>query len=900
MRASLTHLVPFVVLFPLVALLAFPAFGQETTGRLEGRVLDAAGQPVAYANIMVTGPALQGTRGTLTSSQGRFVMVVLPVGEYTVSVSHVSYQERKFEAVRVRLGQTTTLGDVKLEERIYTTEEIVVEAKAPLLDPASTYIGANLEAKDFEALPIERDYRSVVTLVSQVNASSYGDPANFAGSTGSENRYFIDGVDVTDPVYGTFGMSLPYNFVRETEVRTGGYQAEYRSSMGGTVNAVTYSGGNEVTGQVFGFFTNSGLKAEPRLSFKDMEEQDYSNYDVGFGVGGPIRKDHLWYYVAYNPTFRRRDVDVTGQGMQENRTTTHTFAGKLTWRANQKNSFAFSALGDPIDQQAVSVPVPWAVGDVSPTAATLDPILTDVRNGGVNLVLQGQHFLRDDLILETSLSWAGRMDRILPATEGVQGEVLFYDYESGTISGAPLARYDNRTTTWVGGAKATWLTGDHEIKAGAEYKDTHWDIDQVSSFLIRFSDSDFQSWVFSSKGTVGTRVPSVFLQDAWRLTDRLRVNAGVRWAGEYIISSEGKVAQTILDEWQPRVGLAYELGSSRRHKLSATAGRFYQELPALPLVQYYNASGLWAYYYYDQDPRLSPAARDSIYAPNRIQDEINDLEGQCIDEFTLGYERLLGARAKLGLRVIYRTLRQGLEDGADPVSGEFQFNNPGRGLLAAFPAPERDYTALEVTWEQKNRDRWALRGSYVFSRTYGNYPGPYNSDWPTPNAWPNINASYDVIEMLTNGEGLLPNDRTHVFKLSGHYQLTRDLSLGGSGVWLSGTPISEFGTLPDYPANIFLSKRGTAGRTPSIWDLNLRLAYLVPVAPGKRWRPKLTVDLLHVASQRMAVAVAQYHYLRAEELPSGEIQQVDPNPNYLKPTAYQPPMEVRVGVEMQF
>jgi hypothetical protein len=899
MRALLRPLVPVVFLISLLTLLVFPAFAQETTGRLEGRVLDPQGQPVVDVGVEVSGPSLQGLRAVLSNRQGLFVVLALPVGNYTVKVSHVSFKPQTFEEVRVKLGQTTSLGDVQLHEQAYVLPTMVVKAPPVFLDPASTSVGADLATKDYAALPIERDYRSVVTLVSQVNASFHGDPANFAGSTGSENRYFIDGVDVTDPVYGTYGMALPYNFVREVEVRTGGYAAEYRSSMGGTLNAVTYSGGNEVSGQVFGFFTNGGLKAEPRLSFQDMPEQDYSNYDVGFGVGGPIRKDHLWYYAAYNPTLRRRDVDVPGQGMQEDRTTTHSFAGKLTWRANQKNSFAFSALGDPIDQQAVSVPVPWAVGDVSPIAATLDPILTDVRNGGVNLVLEGRHFLRDDLVLETSLSRAGRMDRIIPATEGAQGEVLFYDYESGIISGAPGSRYDNRTTTWVGGAKATWLTGDHEIKAGAEYKNAHWDIDQVSSFIIRFSDSDFQSWVFSVKGIVGTRVPSLFLQDAWRLTDRLRVNVGVRWAGEYIISSEEEVAQTILDEWQPRVGFAYELGSSRAHKLSATAGRFYQELPTLPLTSYYNSGSLWAYYYYDHDPRLNPTALDSIYIPGHIQEEIDGLKGQCIDEFTLGYERLIGARAKLGLRGIYRTLMQGLEDGLDSVSGEFQFNNPGRGLLAAFPEQERDYTALEVTWEQKGQDRWALRGSYILSRTYGNYPGPYNSDWAI-GAYPNINASYDVIEMLTNGEGLLPNDRPHVFKLSGYYQLTRDFSLGGFGFWQSGTPISEFGTLPDYPTNIFLTQRGTVGRTPSLWDLNLRLAYLTPVAPGNRWRPKLTVDLLHVASQRKAVAVAQYHYLRAEELPNGEIQQVDPNPNYLKPTAYQPPMEVRVGVEMQF
>jgi hypothetical protein len=250
------------------------------------------------------------------------------------------------------------------------------------------------------------------------------------------------------------------------------------------------------------------------------------------------------------------------------------------------------------------------------------------------------------------------------------------------------------------------------------------------------------------------------------------------------------------------------------------------------------------------------------------------------------------------VRGLYRHLRSTYQWGMDfSRTPYWALGTPGQGTFDFLPAPRRDYTALEIAAEGAWRGV-RYRASYVLSRTWGNYPGLYSSDASYAN--PGMNTAQLFPEQAPNSSGLLPNDRTHVFKLSGHYQLTRDLSLGGSGVWLSGTPISEFGTLPDYATNIFLSKRGTVGRTPSIWDLNLRLAYLAAVAPGSRWRPKLTVDLLHVASQRKAVAVAQYHYLRAEYLESGQIQQVDPNPNYLKATAYQPPMEVRVGVEMQF
>ena len=232
-------------------------------------------------------------------------------------------------------------------------EQVVVSGRAPLIDPAATFLGANLVAQDFAALPIDRDYRSMTTLLPQANQSFLGDAVNFAGSTGLENRYFIDGIDVTDPNRNVTGTSLPYNFVQEVQVRTGGYEAEYRSSLGGVVNAVTHSGGNEVHGQVFGFFLSNSLTAEPRLGALEPNKGEFARFDVGFGLGGPILKDRLWYYAAYSPAFQREDVKIPGGGSFEDSTTTHSFAGKLTWQASQRHTLTLTALGDPTRRQGV-------------------------------------------------------------------------------------------------------------------------------------------------------------------------------------------------------------------------------------------------------------------------------------------------------------------------------------------------------------------------------------------------------------------------------------------------------------------------------------------------------------------------------------------------------------------
>ena len=874
-----------------IALSAPPAFCQETTGQLEGRVLDAQAKPVSYADVVVSGPSLQGTRGALTNREGLFVLMALPVGEYSVKVSHVAHKEQILKDVRIRLGQTTSLGDVRLQEEVYRQEEVVVTGRAPLIDPSSTVMGANLAASDYAALPVERNYLSVTTILPQANQSYLGDPVNFAGSTGLENRYFIDGIDVSDSYRGKVGTALPYNFVEEVQVKTGGYEAEYRSSLGGTVNVVTYSGSNKVSGQVFGFFTNNTFSATPRSLPDAVKKGDFARYDVGFGIGGPIQLDRLWYYAAYNPTRQQEDVEIPGWGFYEDWSTTHSFAGKLTWRANEKNTFVFSAIGDPSRRREVGST--WA-GVPSVPPANVDPFLFKASGGSLNFMLDGRHDLRDNLLIQTSLSRSTREDRGSPETERGRTEMILVDELRGVVSGGAPLRWDTKSTVNLAKLHCTWFTGNHELKAGLEYKDNGLDINWTAKHVTLLADSTYRLVDFRFKGKVNNRVPSAFLQDSWRVTERLRVNAGLRWDGQYFISSERKVAQTILDGWQPRGGFTYQPGRPGSQKVFGSFGRFYQELNTAALSWYYSADSRWAFLSYDHDPRLDPSGAEGEWSGGAIQSK-RDLEGQYFDEFTLGYERQAGAKAKIGGRGVYRTLRQGLEDGMG--SAAVVLGNPGRGEMSAFPRMKRQYSALELSYQHELSERLTLLGFYVLSRTYGNYEGLF--DTILGNQDVNATALFDAPSQLVNGTGLLPGDRTHVFKLTGSYRLREDLTLGAIGIWESGSPLTEFGTNPNHnDVNwiIILRQRGSAGRTPSIWDLNLRLAYQPPISTVGGFQPKLTIDWLHIASQRRPVTYDQMHYYGTDE----EGNQTDPNPRYMKATGWQPPMAVRMGVEVPF
>src|SRR5437762_257386 len=322
----------------VTVLCVFPRLllAQEVTGNLQGRVASSQEEPVADARVTTTGPNSQSTRVTQTDGQGFFQVLALPAGTYTVRLARIGLGAVEIDSVVIRIGFTTNLGVITLQPEAIELREVAVIAQRLSIDPASTTIGANLDAAAYEALPVGRDYRSIVEFLPHANTSYYsGDRTNIGGATGLENAYFIDGVNITDDhfqgVVSTF--VLPYNFVRSVEVKQGGYDARYGRAIGGLVNAVTYSGGNTFEGDIFAFFTDRGLTGAQRTGFNDVRSDHFTNYDVGARIGGPIVRDRMWFSAAYNPQVESADRAVPGWGDFADQLRRHVFAGKLTWRA---------------------------------------------------------------------------------------------------------------------------------------------------------------------------------------------------------------------------------------------------------------------------------------------------------------------------------------------------------------------------------------------------------------------------------------------------------------------------------------------------------------------------------------------------------------------------------------
>jgi hypothetical protein len=873
------------------ALAAVPALGlaQETTGIVQGRLRSQAGEPVVSARITATSPDLLGTRHAESAKDGVFTLIALPPGTYTLRIAAIGYRPLAFQKVQVQLGRVTGLGEVKLDQSPVTLEEVVITASRITLDPVGTTVGGTLDARDYAALPTDRDYKSLITILPHINTSYLGDPANSAGSTGLENMYFIDGVNVTEPLRASGGTSLPYNFIKTVEVRSGGYEAEYGRALGAIVNAITYTGSNQFEANVFGFMTHSALSSTPREQLALRETGAYS-YDIGARVSGPVRRDRLWFSTAYNPRIAHADRQIGELGTFADRSRSDVFAGKLTWKPAAAADVELSIFGDPSVRHEVAACF-WcrSFRPLNP-----EPYLHRLETGGTSVSLRTVATPRPWLTLEGALSHSSGRENIEAETETGRTEPQVLDFVEQTVSGGFDLVTISKLKTEAATIKGTFTAGTHRVGIGGELLATT--VSRASTIGGRIGRIErangYSTRLDAFDGHFRNLAPAVYVQDAWRVGKGWTLNAGVRWSQQRLVGTSGGVAQRLAPEWQPRTGFSWQLGANASNRIFGSYGRFYQFEP-LNLPSLYYVDYTYREWYWNQDPRLSNSIPHDSVDYSTPEAAFTNVPGKVtperFDEFTVGYEHLFGSAAKLTARGIRRHLGTTFQQGADPASATFfVLGTPGKGDLSFLPPARRDYTALEVGLDGNWR-RLSYRMSYVLSRTWGNFPGLFSSDFYVGS--PGSDYGLTTADQDTNSTGYLPNDHRHVVKIAGALRLPVGFEAGTILVWESGAPLNEFGVgriLSSVPT--FLSPRGSVGRAPAIYDLSLRVGYTPPSM--RRSQARVLLDMVHVGNPRRAVRVDQQHYFG--------VDRTLPNANYLRATAFQPPMAARLGLEINF
>ena len=335
------------------------ALGQtQTTGSIEGVVTDSTGAAVPGITVVAT---RQGgvPISTTTNEEGFFRILNIEPGQYTLLIE-AAKGFAKFEQtnVPVNLSRTSSL-NIQLRPQGAAETVTVTAGSGATIDVTQNTSGTNVSTEQFSNFPTQRTVQSLYSIAPTVSRSGLRDASgrdrdpSVAGSSGPENNYILDGVTVTDPAFGGSGANLPFEFVQEVEIKTGAYGAEYGKSTGGIFNVITKSGSNDVRGDAFVFFNpQSFVRSTEQFAYTGSAPNGFSEVDAGFDIGGPIVKDKLWFFGAFNPQ-RRKNYFFTQTFREEveNQITTPFFAGKITWALNQNHVFNFSTFGDFTKQE---------------------------------------------------------------------------------------------------------------------------------------------------------------------------------------------------------------------------------------------------------------------------------------------------------------------------------------------------------------------------------------------------------------------------------------------------------------------------------------------------------------------------------------------------------------------
>ncbi|MEZ5283452.1 MAG: carboxypeptidase regulatory-like domain-containing protein [Vicinamibacterales bacterium] len=342
------------------ALAPSPARGQvANTGTIEVIVEDADGGRLPGVTVTATAADTVTRRSAVTDGEGVATLdAMAPSTQYTIVAELAGFQNQTINQVLVRSGQTASLRVTLSIAGL--TEAVTVTAATPVVDVKTATAGQDITLQLTESLPTGRSYQSYLQLVPGVlpdDQTSSGNPAARSGmnysdiggnfGVSSDNVYYFDAINVTDPVTGTFGANLNTEIIQEQKVITGGIPAEYVGSPGLISNVVTKSGSNGFHGSANYFFQNSSLVAENQ----NGAAQEFSTKDNGYTVGGPLFRDKAWFFGSYRYVNRQDDVASldTDEFLRSVDNTQHQGFAKGTVAASQNNLFSFTYLSDPTD-----------------------------------------------------------------------------------------------------------------------------------------------------------------------------------------------------------------------------------------------------------------------------------------------------------------------------------------------------------------------------------------------------------------------------------------------------------------------------------------------------------------------------------------------------------------------
>ncbi|WP_321474735.1 carboxypeptidase regulatory-like domain-containing protein [uncultured Paludibaculum sp.] len=593
-----------------------------------GTVTDPSGAAISGAKVTLNGDQTGYTRVFETNSSGLYNFVRVPVGLYNVTIDKEGFKGVKRTGIELAVGAVVTI-DAALTVGS-TSESITVSGDLPLIETTRSQTSTNVDERAVKELPINgRNFLDFTLLTPGVNRDTRGGDLSFGGQRGTANSLLVDGMDSNNLFFGQSagraGTRNPYSFsqdaVEEFQVNTNGYAAEIGRAGGGVINVVTKSGTNAFHGNAFEFFRDRELNANTFINkSRGIVRQPYHYNQFGGTIGGPVKKDKIFFFLSYdgqrnlnpNPVFFNFTVpsDALSQaGAAE-------LAQYMTpYTTGYRNDIGLAK-------------VDWNLSDTQRFSARLNLHRftgQNFENGGSqsaqehtgnslvstnSLGLNYSKVFGSSIVFDSRFNWVkddepGEANSTAPETVVSQSGGSF---SFGRNNFSP--RYTNaKRYQFI--ESLSYLRGKHAYKFGADLNFERIDNFFPGNFsgVYRFNSlADFAARKpfqftqgFAGSGTSGPLTQpninefALFVQDAWRVTNRLTLNYGYRYdqaryaqpqvlnpdAGLTALGLRTNFINTDTNNHAPRFGFAYRLDESGKQVLRGGYGIFYARTPSI-------------------------------------------------------------------------------------------------------------------------------------------------------------------------------------------------------------------------------------------------------------------------------------------------------------------------------
>jgi len=838
----------------LVLLITSTAAAQgNPTSAIAGRVSAGDGSVLPGVTVTATSPGLQGPRSVVTTGQGDYIIPFLPPGSYSVSFELAGF------TTTTQTTLVTTAGNVTIDATLQVagvTEAVVVTGQVISTVTSGVPAATTFKQSRIEELPLNRGLDATIALTPGAlrtgpsNSTTGNQQIAISGAITSENLILVNGVVAQDNVRRTSIPLFIEDSLQETTISTAGVSAEFGRFAGGVVNAITKSGGNTFSGTYRLGLTNDDWRT---VSPFGETKADVTVPTHEYTVGGPIVRDRLWFFHAgrYQNETLAQTLFAPVSTPYDRVTLRRRFEGKGTYspwsghtiRVNYLNNYSRatnSNFQNELDLQSLTD----REDPENSWSANYTAILRQ------NLFVEGQYSAHNSSIVGTGAK----------STDLIAGTLVIDNLSGGRYNAATfcgVCRPEERNNESMS-AKATYFLsrpgiGSHTIVGGydgfadqiaADNHQSGSDYRIIGTSSVVRNGVVYPVWNNVGNSTLirynpilnptkgsNFRAHAAFINDVWRMNDRVTLNLGVRYDRNDGVNSAG-VKDVVDSKVSPRLGLTVDPRGDGAWIVNASYATYVSALVNGIANGGSNAGGSARFDYQYLGPAINPDpnAATLVSTPDALrilfdwfnanggtnranvgaalpgvnQRVAESLGSPTSHEVAAGVTRKLGTKGVLRVDGVYREFTDFYSTRVDTTTGQVT-NALGQvfdmNIIENSNDVERQYAGLNVSGTYRPFGSLDVGFAYTLSRTWGSVDGETSASGPT-SATPSFYPEYRRGEW-NYPVGDLSIDQRHKARIHATYSLqpfdVGTLTLGVIQAINSGTPYSANGSITIAP-----------------------------------------------------------------------------------------------------